>query len=427
VVDPRSTSIPSLDRDVMTHAALGPLDARIGLAVPGDLVSWERLRPAWFAYEPSLRADLNLYTNKDAVLFPDPVAAPDGRPAYALLHRPTWDLSLVSPTAGQPLPAGVHDPRPGIWVSFAPVEEVTRDLRALARFTQHRPVALPEKPWEHLKIGAGTPPIRTPEGWLVVYHGVSGTLEPGVCHQQHVRYSAGAMLLDAEDVTMVVWRSPGPARPADAAGTRRHRAERGVPDRHRPPRRRRRRHLLRDGRLPHRCGPAPPDRLSPVTPSARRLGVALAGCGRFGDFCLSAVADLPQLLLVGVTDTDRPRALAAADRRGTTAYPDYDALLADDRVDLVIVATPPADHAPMTLAAITAGKHVFCEKPLATALPEATAVLQAASARGVRLSVDYVLRWNPLYQLLRRLQTLSTPTGAPVLGRLRHFALQPRR
>jgi predicted dehydrogenase len=50
----------------------------------------------------------------------------------------------------------------------------------------------------------------------------------------------------------------------------------------------------------------------------------------------------------------------------------------------------------MTLAAIAAGKQVFCEKPLATSLPGATAVARAASARRVRLSVDYVLRWNPL-------------------------------
>jgi Oxidoreductase family, NAD-binding Rossmann fold len=78
----------------------------------------------------------------------------------------------------------------------------------------------------------------------------------------------------------------------------------------------------------------------------------------------------------------------------------------------------------MTLAAIAAGKQVFCEKPLATSLPEATAVARAASARRVRLSVDYVLCWNPLYRLLQHLQTLSTPTGAPVLGRPRHFAFQ---
>jgi predicted dehydrogenase len=161
-----------------------------------------------------------------------------------------------------------------------------------------------------------------------------------------------------------------------------------------------------------------------MPPANQRLGVALAGCGRFGDFCLSVLEELPQLLLAGVTDRDRARALAAAGQRGIMAYPHYGALLADDRVDIVFVATPPADHAPMTLAAIGAGKHVFCEKPLATSLAEATAVVQAASARGVRLSVDYVLRWNPLYRLLRHLQTLSTPTGAAVLGRPRHFAFQ---
>ncbi len=155
-----------------------------------------------------------------------------------------------------------------------------------------------------------------------------------------------------------------------------------------------------------------------------RLGVGLAGCGRFSEFCLSAAGELPQLLPVGVTDRDRARALALAGRHGVTAHPDYAELLGDDRVDIVMIATPPVDHAPMALAAIAAGKHVFCEKPLATTLPEATAVVQAASSRGVCVSVDYVLRWNPLYRLLRHLQTLSTPTGGPVLGRLRHFAFQ---
>lgn len=156
----------------------------------------------------------------------------------------------------------------------------------------------------------------------------------------------------------------------------------------------------------------------------QRLGVALAGCGRFGEFCLQAVGGLPQLVPVGVTDSDRARALALATRHGITAHPNYAALLADDRLDIVIIATPPADHAPMALAAIAAGKHVFCEKPLATSLPDATAVVRAASARGVRLSVDYVLRWNPLYRLLGHLGTLSAPIGASVLGPLRHFSFQ---
>jgi hypothetical protein len=107
------------------------------------------------------------------LLFPEPVRAPDGRPAYAMLHRPTWDLSWVSPDAGEPLPAGVHDPRPGIWVSFAPVEEVARDPRALAHFTQHRPVFA----FQNLASDEHLPPDHwfwNPEtsGGIFVEHGV---------------------------------------------------------------------------------------------------------------------------------------------------------------------------------------------------------------------------------------------------------------
>jgi predicted GH43/DUF377 family glycosyl hydrolase len=220
VEDPRITFVQSLDLYVMTYAAYGPLRPRIGLAVSSDLEHWQRLGPAWFAYEPALRTDVNLYSNKDATLFPEPVRAPDGRPAYALLHRPTWDLSWISQDAGQPLPAGVRDPRPGIWVSFAPAEEVARDLPALVRFTQHRPVALPQQGWEEVKIGAGTPPVRTPEGWLVVYHGVSGELEPGAWPQRKLRYAAGAMLLGTEDVTTVVRRTVAPLLEPDTAEER---------------------------------------------------------------------------------------------------------------------------------------------------------------------------------------------------------------
>jgi hypothetical protein len=49
---------------------------------------WERLGPVGFAFEPGLRTDLNLYPNKDALLFPEPVPGPGGEPAFALLHRP---------------------------------------------------------------------------------------------------------------------------------------------------------------------------------------------------------------------------------------------------------------------------------------------------------------------------------------------------
>ncbi|MBA3366932.1 MAG: glycosidase [Actinobacteria bacterium] len=208
--DPRITFLPDLDRYLLTYTAYGPLGPRIALAVSADLEQWERLGPASFAYDPRLRADLNLYPNKDAVLFPEQVRAPDGTPSFAMLHRPMWDLSWLGVHAGLVLPAGLDDDRPGIWVSFTSGKEVVRDVRALTRFEQHRLVALPEHAWEALKIGAGTPPLRTPDGWLILHHGVSGRLVPGEDLQPAVNYAAGAMLLDLEDVSRVVARSTIP-------------------------------------------------------------------------------------------------------------------------------------------------------------------------------------------------------------------------
>ncbi len=210
VEDARVTLLGELGVYVMTYTAYGPLGPRIGLAISPDLASWERLGPASFAYDPALGTDLNLYPNKNAMLFPEAVPGPHGERAYAMLHRPMWDLSSVAPGEGAPLPSGVTESRSGIWVSFAPAEACRADLRALPRFAHHRAVALPEQPWEELKIGAGTPPLRTAEGWLVLYHGVAGRLFPGRDHQPAVCYSAGALLLDPADVSRVVARSSAP-------------------------------------------------------------------------------------------------------------------------------------------------------------------------------------------------------------------------
>ena len=210
VEDPRITFVESLGVYVMAYAAYGPLGPRVGLAVSRDLAKWERLGPVSFVYDPALRTDLNLYPNKDAMFFPEPVPGPDGKPAYAMLHRPMWDLSWISPKAGRPLPAGVTDPRQSIWVSFAPAEGVLRDVHALTRLGQHRQVAQPQQPWEMTKIGGGTPPIRVPEGWLIVYHGVTARMDAHPGRLDPVRYVAGAMVLDPQDVSRVLSRSQFP-------------------------------------------------------------------------------------------------------------------------------------------------------------------------------------------------------------------------
>lgn len=210
VEDARITFVPSLDLYVMTYSAYGPLASRIGIAVSDDAVVWERLGPAHFVYEPALRTDMNLYSNKDAVVFPEPVPGPGGRRSYAMLHRPTWDLSWISGAGGTPLPKGVTDERPGIWVSYADAAEVEADITQLVNWRAHKQVAVPKQPWEELKIGAGTPPVPTSEGWLVLYHGVSGKLLPDRDLQPGVFYSAGVMLLDTEDVSRVTGRSRTP-------------------------------------------------------------------------------------------------------------------------------------------------------------------------------------------------------------------------
>jgi len=210
VEDPRVTWMPGLGVHVMAYVAFGPLGPRPAVAVSPDLHRWRRLGPVHFEYEPDLGADLNLFPDKDVVFFPEPVPGPDGRPAYALLHRPMWDLGVVVGGSEVILPDGVDDPRPGIWISYSPVERVHDDLRELARVRWHRPVALPRYAYEALKIGAGPPPLRVPEGWLLLHHGVSGHLDPGWQPQQGARYSAGAMLLDPDDPARVLARTADP-------------------------------------------------------------------------------------------------------------------------------------------------------------------------------------------------------------------------
>jgi predicted GH43/DUF377 family glycosyl hydrolase len=180
VEDPRVTFLRGLGLYVMTYTAYGPAGPRIAIAASTDLERWERYGLADFG------PDFQSCDNKDAAFFPEAVPGPDGRASYALLHRPA------------------NEDRPGIWVSFV------KDARRLGRLCAHRRIAGPEQPWEELKIGAGPPPIRTGDGWLLLYHGVAGTLRQGTDLQQAVRYCAGALVLDPNDVSRVVARTREP-------------------------------------------------------------------------------------------------------------------------------------------------------------------------------------------------------------------------
>lgn len=91
----------------------------------------------------------------------------------------------------------------------------------------------------------------------------------------------------------------------------------------------------------------------------------------------------------------------AAELRLPRAYADLDEVLGDPAVDVVHLAVPNHLHAPYALAALRAGKHVVCEKPLATSTAEARALVEAAGSSGRVAALCYNLRFYPMVRELR--------------------------
>lgn len=106
--------------------------------------------------------------------------------------------------------------------------------------------------------------------------------------------------------------------------------------------------------------------------------------------------------LVAVASSSAERSQAAASHLGyERAATDADELLAADDLDLVHICTPNATHAALTRAALAAGRHVICEKPLATTVADAREIASAARAAGVVAAVPFVYRYHPLVREAR--------------------------
>jgi predicted dehydrogenase len=119
--------------------------------------------------------------------------------------------------------------------------------------------------------------------------------------------------------------------------------------------------------------------------------------------------------VVNVTGTSPAKARAFAERFELPAHAgDLDALLADPAVEAVYVATPHPSHEAQALAAIAAGKHVLCEKPITVDAAGAARVIEAARARGVFLMEAFMYRCHPL------LRTLLSRLKEGAIGQLRH-------
>ena len=143
----------------------------------------------------------------------------------------------------------------------------------------------------------------------------------------------------------------------------------------------------------------------------RPLRVLVAGCGNMGASHARAYHRLPGFEVVGfVSRGTASRRALAAELGGTPDFGDYHEALRATRPDVVSINTYPETHGPFARAAIEAGCHVFCEKPLATSVDEAQAVADAARARGRKLVVGYILRVHPAWtRFIEIARTLGTP------------------
>ncbi len=131
------------------------------------------------------------------------------------------------------------------------------------------------------------------------------------------------------------------------------------------------------------------------------LRVALIGAGGIGLLRAQAVVQTPGVTLAAVADLVPERAQAAA--VGSSALVTADSEQAIATADIVIVSTPPNHHADLTIAALQAGRHVLCEKPLAHTLEAAERMCAAADASGVLLKTGFNHRYFPAMAFARRL------------------------
>lgn len=143
----------------------------------------------------------------------------------------------------------------------------------------------------------------------------------------------------------------------------------------------------------------------------RELGIGLIGTGFMGRAHtlafrnVSAAFELPfTLRLAALADADPARAQACATAWGfEQAHSDWQQLIDDPKVNLIAITTPNHLHYPMAMAAIAAGKPLYCEKPLAVSLEQANAMHLAAKAAGVVTRVGYNYQHNPIIGLAREL------------------------
>jgi myo-inositol 2-dehydrogenase/D-chiro-inositol 1-dehydrogenase len=147
--------------------------------------------------------------------------------------------------------------------------------------------------------------------------------------------------------------------------------------------------------------------------SAKTVGTGVIGVGAMGRLHAEYLATrVPSARLSAIADINAGVARAEAERLDVAAYPDHAALLADPGVDAVAICTPRGTHAQIIKDAAAAGKHIFCEKPLAGSLEEIDEAMAAVARAGVALQVGFNRRFDPSFAHVHD-QIVAGAIGAP--------------
>lgn len=156
------------------------------------------------------------------------------------------------------------------------------------------------------------------------------------------------------------------------------------------------------------------------------LNVALIGAGEQGRALLQSALDIPKLRWRAICDIWPYRRKAAVSflrfyKQEPAEYSDYREMLAKERdLDAVVIATPDFAHSEQACACLNAGRHVYCEKPMAHSAESARAMVRAMQKAGKLLQIGYQRRSNPRYQHVRE----KLLCEAKLIGRICHVNAQ---
>jgi predicted dehydrogenase len=137
-------------------------------------------------------------------------------------------------------------------------------------------------------------------------------------------------------------------------------------------------------------------------PSTQTLRVGVVGLGWAGETHIKSYLQIPNVEVVAIADPYEPKLKQISATYGIKdTYTNYQDLVSRDDIDVVSVATPNQLHAPVSIAALNAGKHVLCEKPLARSYAEGQGMVEAAKKSGRILKVAFNHRERGDVQILK--------------------------